>query len=374
MIKHISARSVNEALNQGLYHLSGFGLQEPSRNGPVIVSSMPVMTTYEAPRNRVLVNMKRDANPFFHLFESLWMLAGRNDLAFPQKFVSTFGQFSDDGATLWGAYGYRWRNHFGYDQLKVIIEELKRNPSTRRAVLQMWDGGAAWDTGDSDVTGRANTDMMQGDLNIAVSGGKDVPCNTAAYFDTIGGKLNMTVTCRSNDAVLGAAGANVVHFSFLLEYMAFMTGLPMGVYRQFSNNYHLYTELYPGLPLPDKAAITALADSVNASCIYSAPGALRARDFSKTHVNSPHLMHVGEEQGWHEDLDAFMDNFDVSDFETRFFKGVVGPMYETWEAWKAKDFENADHLTLSIRADDWRTAAQDWLNVRKERRGNGEAK
>lgn len=365
-VKHIGARSINDALNQGLYHLAGFGLREESRNGPVLVSPMPVLTTFEAPRNRVLVNSTRDANPFFHLFESLWMLAGRNDLAFPQKFVSTFDRFSDDGETLHGAYGYRWRHAFGYDQLQVIINELKSNPGTRRAVLQMWDATGANYANDEDPLSYR---WGMNDLNKARDGGKDVPCNTAAFFDTIGGKLNMTVTCRSNDVVLGACGANAVHFSFLLEYMALMSGLPMGEYRQFSNNYHLYTELYPNLPLPDKQAITALADTVNASCVYSKPGPLRSRLFDAGNfVNSPQLIHAGEDQCWHEDLDAFMHDFDISDFETRFFKGVVGPMYQTWSAWKAKDYEEAAHLSLSIRADDWRSAAQDWLNVRAERR------
>lgn len=369
-MKHISAHSVNDALYQGLYHIAGFSERSASRNGDVLVSKMPVVTTYYAPRHRVLINSARDPNPFFHLFESLWMLAGRNDLAFPQKFVSTFGQFSDDGETLWGAYGYRWRNHFGYDQLAMLIEEIKRNPSTRRAVLQMWDGGAAWDYEDG-VTGRGNKDDCLGDLNRAINGGKDVPCNTAAYFDTIGGKLNMTVTCRSNDVILGAYGANAVHFSVLLEYVALMTGLPLGVYRQFSNNYHLYTDLYPGLKFEREADIVVLADSVNASCPYSTPGILRSRDYSRELVQSPPLMVKGEEQCFHEDLEAFMDGFDIEDLTTRFFKGVVGPMYETWQAWKVKDFEEAEHLTLSIRADDWRSAAQDWLNVRKERRSNG---
>lgn len=367
-IKHISAHSVNDALYQGLYHLAIFGLREDSRNGPVLVSPMPVITTYEAPRNRVLLNMRRDANPFFHLFESLWMLAGRNDLAFPQKFVNTFSAFSDDGETLHGAYGYRWRHAFGYDQLKLIIEELKANPQSRRCVLQMWDATGCEYVDDKDPLSYR---WGMNDLAKAREGGKDVPCNTAAYFDTIGGKLNMTVTCRSNDVVLGACGANAVHFSFLLEYMALMTGIPMGEYRQFSNNYHLYTELYPKLPLPDRKAIEALGDSVNASCIYSTPGALRTRVYTGTSLNSPHLIQVGEEQCWHEDLEAFMDDFDVADFETRFFKHVVGPMYETWSAWKVGNFEEAEHLTLAVRADDWRTAAQDWLNVRKERRGNG---
>jgi len=225
----IHSNSPNFALSDGLRHLKWQGLTEPSRNGNVVVSSVPVMTIHHAPADRVLASKVRDANPFFHLFEAMWMLAGRNDLLVPQTFVSTFGQYSDDGVTLNGAYGYRWRNHFGYDQLDMIIAELKRNPSTRRAVLQMWDGGSF-----------EGAEDHIGDLQKAIHGSADVPCNTAVFFDTIGGKLNMTVTCRSHDVILGAFGANIVHMSVLLEYVSFMTGLPMGVYRQFSNNFHVY--------------------------------------------------------------------------------------------------------------------------------------
>lgn len=344
-IKHIAAHSVNEALSHGLYHLAMFGVEESSRNGPVFVSQMPVLTTYYNPMNRVLVNTTRDANPFFHLFEALWMLAGRNDLALPQKFVSTFGQFSDDGETLWGAYGYRWREHFGYDQLNVIVKALTDDPKTRRAVLTMWDG--------------------VNDLERAESGGKDVPCNTQAYFDTLGGYLNMTVTCRSNDIVWGAYGANAVHFSFLLEYVSSMTGIPMGVYRQFSNNYHAYQGL-----VGDRRGMEALAQTAAATCPYSVPGVLRQRSFDQRVIEPLPLFGrgQGEARAWHEDLRDFMDGYDTEDFETAFFRYLVGPMYLTWSAWKKGEFEEARHLTLSIRPDDWRMAAQDWLSIRELRR------
>lgn len=335
MIRHIGARSVNEALNEGLQHLSRFGIEEPSRNGPVIVSPTPVITTYYNPERRVLVNSTRDANPFFHLFESLWMLAGRNDLTFPAKFVSDFGRFSDDGETLHGAYGYRWRKWFGYDQLDILVQELRANPSTRRAVLSMWDGAK--------------------DLSVAISGGKDVPCNTHAYFDTIGGKLNMTVSCRSNDIILGAYGANAVHFSILLEYVAAMTGIPMGVYRQFSNNFHAYTQLYPSV-ISSRASMAALGLSAKASDPYNSKTALIP------------LFPVGAHRDFHDDLLDFVENFDCDDFESPFFAHVVCPMYSTWSAWKTKRFDEARHLTLSIRADDWRLAAQDWLSIREQRR------
>lgn len=353
MIRHIRAESVNQALCEGLYHLSYHGIEEPSRNGPVIVSACPVVTTYVAPQRRVLVSERRDANPFFHLFEALWMLAGRNDVAFPAKFASNLANYSDDKETLHGAYGYRWRNHFGYDQLPVIINELRANPKTRRAVLQMWDGGSQ------------TSDFEEADLFHAVNGGLDVPCNTAAYFDTIGDKLNMTVTCRSNDIVWGAYGANAVHFSILLEYVSAMTGIPMGVYRQFSNNFHVYTNLIP------RDQFASYADSVLATCIYSSSGKIKDRVFDRELYTVP-LMADGEsDTAWDIDLSTFMMEVDTGnpyDYTTGFFNKVVLPMYTTWKQWKGKDFEGARQSSLTIVADDWRLAAQDWLSIREKRR------
>jgi hypothetical protein len=72
---------------------------------------------------------------------------------------------------------------------------------------------------------------------------KDRPCNTHVYFDCRGLRLNMTVCCRSNDMLWGAYGANVVHFSILQEVLAAEIGVPVGIYRQVSNNFHVYTNL-----------------------------------------------------------------------------------------------------------------------------------
>lgn len=104
----------------------------------------------------------------------------------------------------------------------MIAEALKRNPEDRRQVLQMWD--PVIDLG---------------------RGGKDLPCNLEATFQiNTEGKLELTVFNRSNDTIWGAYGANAVHFSFLLEYMANWIGVPMGVYRQISVNYHAYVEVF----------------------------------------------------------------------------------------------------------------------------------
>jgi len=194
----------------------------PSRNGPVRRFNRPVVTCWTNPVDRIVWSKTRDVNPFLHFIEAAWMLAGRNDVELAAYLAPNMKNYSDDGETLHGAYGFRWREWFGFDQLTAIIGELKTNRETRRCVLQMWDG--------------------HDDLGTALKGGRDLPCNTAIYFDPCGDELNMTVTCRSNDAVWGCYGANVVHMSILHEYVAAVTGFKLGTYYQMSNNLHFYLE------------------------------------------------------------------------------------------------------------------------------------
>lgn len=225
----LHVRNVHQALPQALRLLYKVGVERESRNGPVIQSSEPVTTVYSHPCERVIFWPQRDANPFFHLYESLWMLAGRNDVAGPARYAAGMKNYSDDGIVFHAAYGHRWRRSFlsddatpyrigSHDQLAVIAGMLKADPTDRRCVLQMWSS----------------------ELDLGRHG-KDLPCNDTATFQ-IGpdGRLNLVVFCRSNDIVWGAYGANAVHFSMLLEYMAVWIGVPVGTYTQVSVNWHGY--------------------------------------------------------------------------------------------------------------------------------------
>jgi thymidylate synthase len=333
----IRATNVNDALAQGLHYILRDGVKEGTRNGPVLVAPGPVITTYRDPQNRVLFSPLRDANPFFHLLgESLWMLSGRNDIEYPSRFVKSYVNFSDDGETAHGAYGFRWLEWFGFDQLAVIVEELKANPLSRRAVLSMWD---------------PMSDLVQNPAYAGGPNGRDVPCNTQAYFDVRGGRLNMTVCCRSNDIYWGAYGANAVHFSILQEYMAARIGCGVGEYRQFSNNYHLYTELYgPGV---DFKKIEREA----------AEGTLLYSKGLKTHplVSTPIEL-------WHEDLSDFMCIHPEDDhkFHDPFFNDVAMPMFVAWDCWKKKNIYGAQHaIQHYCKAPDWAKACYEWLERRR---------
>jgi len=218
----IDARNAHQALPRGLAYVRQFGDVRGSRNGKVFVSRVPVTTVYKRPMERLVFWPQRDVNTAFLLYEALWMLAGRNDLHPLTRYIKDFGRYSDDGLTLHGAYGHRWRKAFGGDQLTVIAQRLADDPEDRRCVLQMWDATR--------------------DLGRA---GRDVPCNDMATFQrNANGELDMVVFNRSNDIIWGAYFANAVHFSMLQEYLACWIGCEVGSYWQVSVNYHAYESEY----------------------------------------------------------------------------------------------------------------------------------
>ncbi len=244
--------TVNEALPIAVAVVREQGYTETSRNGSARVMPGTFITDYLHPQYRVLFNEARDANPFFHLFEAMWMLAGRQDLKFVASFAANMKSFSVDGETLQAAYGYRWREHFSIkskqshvstedfdfvdkDQLSYIIRKLVEKPGSRQIVLNIWDPA---------------TDLVDSEENA-----KDRACNLSVVFTPrpnliqgrlFGYTLDMTVYNRSNDLVWGAYGANQVHFGFLHEVVASATCMRQGVYTQVGANSHLYTEVLYG--------------------------------------------------------------------------------------------------------------------------------
>jgi hypothetical protein len=316
--------NANTLFSEMFWRLMASGVHAESRNGPVIKFNEPVLTTVARPLERVLFHEGRDANPVFHLMEAIWMLAGRNDVAFVQQFNSRIGQYSDDGAVFNAAYGHRWRQHFGTDQLVNVIKKLRADPGTRQAVIQMWDA-----------------DDLMADT-------KDRPCNMQLIFEINEG-LNMTVINRSNDMWYGYAGANIVHMTMLQELVARAVDVPLGVYRTFSTNLHVYTELYDA-----------------ESCINSPPSADDFNLYALGYVKPLPLMDNADYEGFLKDCESFCAHpFDEYAIYTHpFFMAVAHPMAMisrvrksgagTGQGWAAR-----------IKAPDWRVAAMSWINRRE---------
>lgn len=333
-VNHITARGVNEAFSLGMMALNrGTTTVRQSRAGTVVEVDGPVVTTYRYPDERVLFDAKRDANPFFHFFEGLWMLAGRRDVDFVKRFNSRIKDYSDNGMYFHGAYGHRWRKHFGFDQLEDCIQLLIADPDTRRAVLSMWD--------------------PEVDLG---ADSKDIPCNDLVFFKRLGNELRMTICCRSNDAIWGAYGANAVHFSMMMEYVAGRVGCQMGRMTQVSDSLHAYTDN----PQWEKLRETP-------------PG---GRDLYKDGLVTSYPM-VRYAETWNSDLSAFMlwadtewdrDDFDGAPdypYDNPFFREVAEPMLVTFKLHKDKSPGGGLAMVNEIAAPDWQLACREWLERRE---------
>jgi len=312
----LQVKNVCEALPAGLRLLSDQGIKEDSRNGPVIVMPSPVMTVTERPCERVLFSSVRNANPFFHLFEAIWMLAGRDDAAPLNGFIKGFGsRYGEEDGTIHGAYGRRWRSAFGLDQLDFVVKKLQREPSTRQCVIQMWDCYGA-----SDLDGAWN----------------DRPCNTHIYLRIHKGQLDLTACCRSNDAIWGAHGANAVHFSILQEYLAARIEVEVGQMYQLSNNYHAYlSELkkYENEEVDDDRSAPMV--------MFEKPNEIDR------------------------DIQKFMDCYDTREFRdvyvNRWFYEVLTHMMVAHHQYKTGQKTQALWSAHQITALDWRIACTEWL-------------
>jgi len=338
----IQVRNVHQALPEGMYYLRHSGLERSSRAGRVLVAPGPVMTVYSHPTERVLFWPQRDANPFFHLMEALWMLAGRNDLAWLERFNSKMREFSDNGVTLHGAYGYRWRYHFGRDQLNQVVELLRLTPNSRRAVIQMWD---------------CNIDFCE----LEKLGSLDTPCNDLVFLEIRDGCLNQTVLCRSNDIIWGAYGTNAVHFSVLQEYLASRIGVRVGIFYQFSNNYHAYEDIFrKNEELVDKAASPYRRD--RGRCPYT-----RGEVYTIPIVSS--------DQRFEEELVHFMGHEGLGERYSSEFLQRSSSVRESYIAWKNwRDPVRAIRIlrdgcpTDGGKQWDFSLACIEWLERRKEQR------
>lgn len=315
---NLSAMNVNDALIKGISLLQCVGVPVSPRGMATIEAIQPVTTSYLRPWQRVLLNPIRDANHFFHFFEALWILAGRADVAFLQQFNSNIATYSDDGETFHAPYGYRLRHAFGIDQFDAVVEQLKADPESRRAVMQIWHSGL--------------------DLN---KDSKDLPCNDLIMCKIRDGKLQITVCNRSNDIIWGCYGANAVQFSVIQEYLAARLGVGIGVYRQVSDSYHAYTDnpQWKKLSVADIHPVDY--------------------DFEHFPIVTCTETFDSELQTWFADP----TNYSLT-YSNRIFPDVAVPMYLAWK--QHKSHNNGWIWANDIKAQDWREACLFWLLRRND--------
>lgn len=176
----------------------------------------------EEPWRREIITPMRNASLPAQIAETMWVLAGRDDVAWLQNYMPRAADYSDDGQVWRGAYGKRlrkWplRNGIGVlDQLGWVVGLLKSDPITRRATMAIYDP------------------------DIDSTDGKDIPCNNWVHFLSRLGELHMHVTIRSNDLMWGWSGINAFEWSAVQEIVAGILGVSVGKLHFSISSLHLY--------------------------------------------------------------------------------------------------------------------------------------
>jgi thymidylate synthase len=154
------------------------------------------------------------------IIELLWFLRGETNVRFLQENnVTIWDEWADANGELGPVYGYQWRswpapNGRHIDQIARVIDDIKRNPDSRRHVV------SAWNVADLD--------------KMALQ-----PCHALFQFYVANGRLSCQMYQRSADVFLGVP-FNIASYALLTMMMAQVCDLKPGEFILTFGDVHLY--------------------------------------------------------------------------------------------------------------------------------------
>ncbi|MBU6390547.1 thymidylate synthase [Patescibacteria group bacterium] len=155
--------------------------------------------------------------------EQAWFIMGsRKPADFLRSYTKIWDIFTNPNDVVTVAYGYRWRKHFGRDQIRLLIELLEKEPGSRHGVVVAWD-------------------PAQDGLSLFKK--KNVPCPYTFTVNIIGGRLCLHNIVRSNDVTLGLP-YDVAGFALLAHILAQKLKVRPGIYSHSISNAHIYDSHY----------------------------------------------------------------------------------------------------------------------------------
>lgn len=133
-------------------------------------------------------------------------------------------EFAKKWADLGPVYGVQWRHwkkqgKGEVDQIKEVIEQIKKNPTSRRLIVTAWNPG---------------------EIDEIVEREGLPPCHTLFQFYVNDGKLSVQLYQRSADSFLGVP-FNIASYALLLTMMAQVTGLKVGEFIHTFGDVHIYS-------------------------------------------------------------------------------------------------------------------------------------
>ncbi len=211
---HIKKRTIDDLLNDVFRNIFNEGIEvipTQGKNMEIFGASLVL----ENPKARLSQTESR-GKAFSAIGELLWYLSGSNRLDFIEYYLPNYYKFSDDGKTVYGAYGTRlFSKSSDKNQIEVVANKLRSKPNSRKAVIQIFD----------------RVDILEPH--------KDVPCTCTMQFVIRRDRLKMAVHMRSNDAYIGLPH-DIFSFTMLQEILARELGVEVGTYHHLVGSLHLY--------------------------------------------------------------------------------------------------------------------------------------
>ena len=203
-----------------LKHVLDNGVTKTDRTGTGTISCFGYQMRFNLADGFPLVTTKR-----LHLksiiYELLWFLKGETNIQYlTENGVKIWDEWANVEGELGPVYGKQWRSWEGangetVDQITWLINEIKRNPDSRRLVVSAWNP----------------VDLPK----MALS-----PCHCLFQFYVVEGKLSCQLYQRSADTFLGVP-FNIASYALLTMMVAQVCGLEAGDFIHTFGDVHLYS-------------------------------------------------------------------------------------------------------------------------------------
>jgi thymidylate synthase len=203
LVKHILEKGTDKSDRTGTGTRSVFGYQMRFD----LNEGFPMVTT-----------KKLHLKSIIH--ELLWFLKGDTNIQYlKDNGVSIWNEWADENGELGPVYGKQWRSWTGadgktHDQIIDLIEQLKKNPDSRRLIVSAWN-----------VAELPKMALM--------------PCHTLFQFYVADGKLSCQLYQRSADVFLGVP-FNIASYALLTMMVAQVCDLQLGDFVHTFGDVHLY--------------------------------------------------------------------------------------------------------------------------------------
>ena len=203
LLERILAHGVSKDDRTGVGTLSVFGHQMRFN----LADGFPLVTT-----------KKLHLKSIVH--ELLWFLAGDTNVRYLQeRGVRIWDEWADERGDLGPVYGQQWRSWpaadgEAVDQIGEVIEEIRKNPNSRRLIVSAWNPAAV--------------------KQMALP-----PCHCLFQFYVAEGKLSCQLYQRSADIFLGVP-FNIASYALLTHMVAQVTDLKPGEFIHTFGDAHLY--------------------------------------------------------------------------------------------------------------------------------------